>query len=525
MKSLLWKFFCVLCESSAPFAFGWPHSARLARALLVVLAAAALIPAHADLVVGSKRFTESYVLGEIARQTLQRAGVAAVHRQGLGNTAVMEQALATGGIDLYPEYTGTIVHELLKRQDAAPSLQQLNEWLAPRGLKVAVPLGFNNSYALAMREDEAARLGIATISDLAHLSAPLRLGLSHEFLVRADGWPALQRAYGLPFAPGSGLDHGLAYQALAQGQVDVVDAYTTDAQIPRLHLRVLRDDRAFFPRYDAVLLMRAQVDARPLAALQGRIDEDAMRAMNAQVEIDRRPFDAVARDFLAGGATQAARAAAAPVRAPTFVQRLFAPDLPRLLREHLTLVFASLAIALAIGVPLGVIAHRHPRAAGGLMGAVGMAQTVPSLALLAFLIALVGRIGFVPALLALTVYALLPIVRNTHAGLASVPAGLRQAALALGLREGQVLRSIELPLAVPTLFAGIKTAAVLNVGMATVATFIGAGGLGERIVAGLAVNDTAFMLAGAVPAAVLALLTQWVFDGVERLLLRRRPRG
>jgi osmoprotectant transport system permease protein len=147
-------------------------------------------------------------------------------------------------------------------------------------------------------------------------------------------------------------------------------------------------------------------------------------------------------------------------------------------------------------------------------------QPVPSLALLAFLIALLGRIGFVPALLALAVYALLPIVRNTHAGLAALPRGQREAGLALGLRDGQVLRSIELPLALPTLFAGLKTAAVLNVGTATVATFIGAGGLGERIVAGLAVNDTTLMLAGAVPAAALALLVQGAFDLLERRLAR-----
>jgi osmoprotectant transport system permease protein len=511
-----------------------PRAQRLARwlrALCLAACALSLAPAQAagELTVGSKRFTESYVLGEIVRQSLVRAGVPAVHRQGLGNTAVMEQALATGSVDLYPEYTGTIVRELLKK-DGSPSLAELNAWLALRGLKAGVPLGFNNSYALAMREDEAARLGIASISDLAKARQPLRLGLSHEFLVRADGWPALQRAYGLPFAPGSGLDHGLAYQALAAKQVDVVDAYTTDAQIARLKLRVLRDDRNFFPRYDAVLLMRAGVDERPLAPLAGRIDEAAMQAMNAAVEIDGQSFEAVAREFLArGAAAGAARpaASAAAARAPGFLERLLAPDLPRLLREHLVLVFASLALAVAAGVPVGVLAFRRPRLAGALMGLVGMAQTVPSLALLAFLIALVGTIGFVPALLALFVYALLPIVRNTHAGLASVPPGLRQAGAALGLREAQVLRAIELPLALPTVFAGIKTAAVLNVGLATVATFIGAGGLGERIVAGLAVNDTAYMLAGAVPAALLALLTQWVFDLLERRLVHtaRRDAG
>lgn len=493
---------------------------RTLHALLLALALLATAAHGADpIAVGSKRFSESYILGEIVRQTLAGAGLAAVHRQGLGNTAVMEQALANGSIDIYPEYTGTILRELL-RQDGSPTLAGMNAALAPRGLKAAVPLGFNNSYALAMREDEAARLGIATLSDLARTRAPLRLGLSHEFLVRADGWSALQRAYGLPFAPGSGLDHGLAYQALAAGQVDVVDAYTTDAQIARLKLRVLRDDRNFFPRYDAVLLMRAAVDDRPFAGLAGRIDETAMRAMNARVEVDGQTFEAVAREFLARG--RAAQAAApAPARAQGFVDRLLAPDLPRLVGEHLVLVFASLGLAVLVGIPVGILAHRQPRWSGTLMALVGAVQTVPSLALLAFLIAIVGTIGFVPALLALFVYALLPIVRNTHAGLASLPVGMRHAALALGLRQAQVLRSIELPLAAPTIFAGIKTAAVLNVGLATVATFIGAGGLGERIVAGLAVNDTAFMLAGAVPAALLALLTQWAFDALERLLLRR----
>ena len=466
--------------------------------------------------VGSKRFTESYVLGELVRQTLAQAGVPAEHRAGLGNTAVMAQALASGGIDVYPEYTGTIARELLQRTQPVDSLDELNRLLAPRGLKAAVPLGFDNSYALAMREADAARLGIVSIGDLAQRGGALRAGFSHEFLNRADGWPALRDAYALKLPTPGGLDHGLAYEALSRGQVDVVDVYTTDAQIARLGLRVLRDERGFFPRYDAVLLMRASLDDRPLAALKGRIDVKAMQAMNAAVELDRQPFDAVARRFLAGDP-----AAAAPAAKAGFLDRLFAPDLPRLLGQHLVLVFGSLALALAIGVPVGIAAFVWPRWSGLLMALVGMLQPVPSLALLAFLIALVGRIGFVPALLALTVYALLPIVRNTHAGLAAVAGGQRQAALALGLTPRQVLRHVTLPQAMPTLLAGVKTAAVLNVGTATVATFIGAGGLGERIVAGLAVNDTAWMLAGAVPAALLAWLTQWAFDAFERALWRR----
>lgn len=484
-------------------------------ALLAALLLGGSAPAWGEgpVQVGSKRFTESYLLGEIVTQTLTGAGVAAEHRQGLGNTAILAAALQQGQIDVYPEYTGTIVRELLKRDapaDAQASLVQLNTWLAPLGLKAAVPLGFNNSYALALREADAARLGLRTISDLAARAPVLRLGLSHEFQARADGWPALQRAYGLTLQPGSGLDHGLAYQALARGQVDLIDVYTTDAPLGRQPVRVLRDDRGFFPRYDAVLLMRATLDDAPLRPLAGRLPEPVMIGLNAQAELDGRPFAEVARGFLA--ATVAPAAARQGLWA-----RLWAPDLPRLLAQHLALVFGSLLMAVVVAVPLGVAAHLRPRLAGPVMAVTGLVQTLPSLALLAFLIAAVGRIGYLPALLALLVYALLPIVRNTHAGLQAVPAGLVQAAAALGLRRGQVLRAVELPLALPTLMAGVKTAAVTNVGTATVAAFVGAGGLGERIVAGLAVNDGDLMLAGALPAAVLAVLVQVLFDGLERL--------
>jgi osmoprotectant transport system permease protein len=152
----------------------------------------------------------------------------------------------------------------------------------------------------------------------------------------------------------------------------------------------------------------------------------------------------------------------------------------------------------------------------------GTLQTVPSLALLAILIPLMGRIGTVPALVALCAYALLPIVRNTCTGLLQVPSGLRNAALALGLTRRQALLKVELPLAAPVILAGVKTAAVMSVGTATIAAFIGAGGFGERITTGLALNDNDMLLAGAIPAALLALLTQAGFELAERLLARRR---
>ncbi|HLL12343.1 MAG TPA: glycine betaine ABC transporter substrate-binding protein, partial [Rubrivivax sp.] len=424
----------------------------LLKTLCLVGVLMVLVPAQAaePLVVGSKRFTESYILGEIVTQTLTANGIPAQHKAGLGNTGILEQALAGGAVDVYPEYTGTIVRELLKRGGAGegnPTLAELNGWLAPRGLKVVAPLGFNNTYALAMREQQAQALGIKNISDLTRLAPDaLKLALSHEFQVRADGWPALRRAYGLPQPPGKALDHGLAYEALKGGQVDLIDVYSTDAKVGGYGLRVLVDDKAFFPRYDAVLLMRAAVDERPLLQLAGRIDNATMVALNAQVEIDGMSFAETARRFLAGtaaGHAAGSSAAALPTSARQgFVARLLAPDLWPLLAQHLLLVFGSLMLAVLVAVPLGVLAWRRPRLAGLLLGVVGVLQTVPSLAMLAFLIALLGTIGLWPALLALFLYALLPIVRNTHAGLVGVAPGLTLAAQALGLNTAQTLRTV-----------------------------------------------------------------------------------
>jgi len=365
-----------------------------------------------------------------------------------------------------------------------------------------------------MRAQHAQSLGIRALGDLARHPA-LKLGLSQEFIGRADGWPGLKAAYRLPFATPAGLDHGLAYEALAAGRIDVMDIYTTDAKIERYGLRALEDERGYFPRYAAVLLYRLDLPRRApqawarLRALEGRIDERTMIRLNAAAELRGMSF-AQAAALLDGGAGQA------PAGRRTFLDALLGADFWRLTGQHLVLVLVSLAGSIAVGVPLGVAAAKRPGAAQLIFGAVGVVQTIPSLALLAFLIALLGAIGVVPALIALFLYALLPIVRNTHAGLESVGHGMRQAGLALGLRARDRLWCIEMPLALPSILAGIKTAAVINVGTATIAAFIGAGGYGERIVSGLALNDHATLLAGAVPAAVLALAVQWAFELGER---------
>lgn len=491
---------------------------RLALLLLVLPAVASAQTIN----VGSKRFTESYILGEILTQTMRPATEArVVHQQGLGNTAIVFSALKSGSIDLYAEYTGTIAFELLNRKSAANLLALASE-LESHGLGVGVPLGFSNTYALAMDAQRAAALGISRISDLAR-HPQLRLGLSQEFLNRKDGWRALKAAYGLMHAA-RGLDHGLAYAALANGQVDVIDVYSTDAKLTRYSVRQLEDDRRFFPPYEAIILYRLDFPARhpqawaALAMLQSRIDAPAMARMNAQAEISGRPFHDVAGDFLASISAGNGDPRTQDERR-TFWSVLTGPDLTRLTVQHLALVLASLIPAIVVGIPLGTWAAHSRRASHGIMAIVGLMQTVPALALLAFLITLLGTIGTVPAIVALFVYALLPIVRNTASGLEDIPLPLRESAQALGLSRAARIMRIELPLASRSILAGAKTSAVIAVGTATIAAFIGAGGYGERIVAGLAVNDTAMLLAGAVPAALLALAMQWAFDALELLLV------
>jgi osmoprotectant transport system permease protein len=490
---------------------------------------------EAAFIVGSKRFTESYILGEIVRLTAATAGQAE-HRQGLGNTAVVLAALKAGAIDAYPEYLGTIDAEILRHKTPSPREAIVRE-LAAQGLGIGVPFGFSNGYALAMPEEAAARLHIARVSDLA-AHPELVLGLSHEFLGRQDGWPGLAQRYGLPQRP-VGIDHGLSYDAMAEGRIAVTDVYTTDAQIAARHLRVLDDDLHYFPSYDAVLLYRldavaSHADAwRAIQGLSGRIPVATMIAMNANAELRHEPFAQIARDFMAGRvapvaaaspsvAGSAAATTSAPGNAPAaggdLLGRIFANDLPRLVGQHLLLVGVAVFFACLMGVPLGAAAAAWPRWEGPVMAVVGLLQTIPSLALLAILIPMLGRIGTVPALIALTLYALLPIARNTATGLGEVPRGLRDSGTALGLTAAQRWRAIDLPLAAPTIIAGIKTAAVITVGTATIAAFVGAGGLGERIVTGLALNDHALLLAGALPAAALALVTQGVFALVERLV-------
>jgi len=489
----------------------------LAAALLLAAAAsrAETPPARTRVVIGSKTFTESVILGELASALARESGAEVVHRVGLGGTRVLWDALLQGEIDLYPEYTGTLEYEILAGQGIHGEAA-LRAALAARGLRMGPSLGFEDGYALGMKAQDARRLGIRTLSDLRR-HPELRFGFTNEFMDRADGWPALRARYRLPQRDVRGLDHDLAYRGLDAGTLDVTDLYSTDADIRYYRLAVLEDDLHHFPAYRAVYLYRADLAERAPAVidaldrLAGRIDADAMRAMNARAKLDRVPETLVAADFLRDELGVADRSS----------PEHRAARLWRYTREHLALVAISLAAAIALALPLGVAAARHPRLGSAILAITGVLQTIPSLALLVLMIPLLG-IGAPPAIAALFLYSLLPIVRNTHAGLRGIPESLRESAEALGLPPRARLLRVELPLASPAILAGVKTAAVINVGTATLGALIGAGGYGQPILTGIRLDDVALLLEGAVPAALLALAVQAGFDALERVLV---PKG
>jgi len=497
-------------------------SRRLALVLAGLLASPTAATAAPDgaIRVGSKSFTESYILAEIAAQVIEQVGEARAERRvGLGGTGVTQRALESDSIDLYPEYTGTLTRVILK-DPSLQTIEAIRARLLSRGLTMSGPLGFANTYALAMRADRAERLGVRTISDLA--SHPeLRAAFSSGFLEREDGWPGLRTRYGLRLARTDVMEHALTYRAIASGDVDLMDVFSTDGQLERLRLRLLEDDRRFFPDYSAVLLVRREMTerfprtwARLRETLEGRLDDRRMAQLNAMVDLDGKHVTDAAAAFLSGSAPPATSAAAGGRHA-------IVGEIGALTRDHLLLVLISVGAAVVLGIPMGILAARFRRAGQLELSVIAMLQTVPALALLMFMIPLFG-IGKGPALVALSLYALLPIARNTYAGLMAIDRTLLEIAWVLRLGNLRRLLRIELPLSAITIMAGIKTAAVTTVGTATLAAFIGGGGYGTLIVRGLALDDTATILAGAAPAALMALAFHGLFELVDRWVV---PRG
>jgi osmoprotectant transport system permease protein len=467
--------------------------------------------------VGSKAFTEGVILGELSARLCASGarGAPVDHRRQLGGSVVLYRALVAGEIDAYVEYTGTLAKELVHVEDGR-DLGLIRSRLAASGIATTEPLGFGNTYALAVRESLAKERGLTTTSDLARHS-DLVFGLSHEIVARADGFPGLRERYGLSPREVRPMDHDVAYRAVASGGVDVTDVYTTDAEIPSLRLRVLDDDRGYFPSYRAILLYRKELEDRApgcvagFRRLEGRIDEDAMRAMNAAVKIHGRTENDVASSFLASSLGLVGSSSNDTLTTRVGVRT----------KEHLWLTSTSLLVSLLLGLPLGVACARVRRLRVVVMGIAGVVQTIPSLALLVVMIPLLG-IGAGPAIAALVLYSLFPVIEGTVTGLLGIAPQLVESADALGLPPWRRLWDVDVPLASPSIVSGIRTAAVLGVGTATLGAMVGAGGYGQPILTGVRLDSVPLLLEGALPAAALSLIVQGVFRFVEAKVV---PRG
>ena len=465
-----------------------------------------------SLTVGSKNFNENYLLAEVISQLFEHAGYRVDRNFGMSGTLIIYEALRTGEVDVYVEYTGTVAQVIFNDGDS--SLEGLNAQLLSQGVEMMPSIGFNNTYALTIKRDYAKQLGISTISELA-VQPNIDLGFSVEFLNRPDGWPGLVETYGFT-QQAIGMDHGLTYQAIDDGSIDVTDAYSTDGDLDRYDLLILEDNLNFFPRYSGVPLIRSELPIQARAAidnLTGRINESRMRELNGRIMLDGKSFAEVAAEFLAEEGF-VARSDNARGSGSDMWSRLWHNT-----SVHLQLTFIALSLGCAVGLPLGFTIYRSRRLSRSMLYIAGLMQTVPSIALLALFIPLFG-IGQTPAIIALFLYSLLPILRSTITALLTIDPVLKRAAEAMGMTRVQQLSQVLVPLALPNVLSGVKTAAIISIGTATLAAFIGAGGLGEPIVTGLALNDTSLILQGAIPAACLAILAEMLFDLLERALVK-----
>lgn len=483
--------------------------AALVVALIAVATLAFARSASPTIVVASKQDTEGQILAEIFAQLVEAQTPYAVARKtNLGGTLLVFDALRAGDVDVYPEYSGTIDAAILHRSLSFDAMRAAME--RQYRIYVSGELGFNNTYVLAMRADVASRLHVRTISDLA-AHPQLRWGVTPEFLRRSDGLPGLERAYGLGNVDAVDVEKSLAYQALDRGTIAVTDAYSTDGELLRYGFATLEDDRHFFPQYRALYLVRdatlssAPAIRRVLRELAWSIDDRTMTQLNARVDIDHESPAQVAAAFVARRFG---------VARPHLGDSTWAM-LGRALARHIELTVVTVFFCILIGVPLGILAAQRRTTGQIIMKIVGTLQTIPSIALLALMIPLFG-IGVVPAIVALVLYGLLPVVANTRAGIAQIPADLLDAAEGIGLSKSQRLRWVEIPLAVPFMLAGVRTSAVIAVGTATIAALIGAGGLGDFILSGLTLNDPHLLLLGAVPAALLAIAVDEIVYRAER---------
>lgn len=489
--------------------------------------------------IGSKIFTENILLAEMISLILEKNYGFTVDRKfKMGGTQILFNALRQNHIGIYPEYTGTAYMLFFKWDEDTNKPEvvyhRVKEHFAKHlQLSWSKPLGFENTYILVVRKKDKRFKNISLTSEINMLSPFLKIGMEHEFLEREDGFDNFSKKYNLNFKQKNilSMNEGLMYSALRNKKVDLIVGYSTAGQIRKFKLKTLEDDKNFFPVYSAAYLVNdptlKDFPEIQLAfkSLEGKISQEDMIRLNAQVDLLGYDISSTARNFLVSKnilSKSSKPALKKDYRTDSWVYFYLSRKdyFFRIFIEHLILVFFALVLALLVSFPIGLISVYNSRFEKITFTIINILQTVPSLALLALLIPIFG-IGFLPALVTLFVYSLLPMVRNIFEGIKNIDRNFIEVGAGLGLDFWQILRRIQIPLALPFILAGVRTSAVLVVGTAVLAALIGAGGLGDPIFRGIATLDTRLILMGAVPACLLALAIDQLLFLVEGVLVSK----
>lgn len=466
-------------------------------------------------------------------QLLEADGQEVVRKMNLGGTKVAFDALNHGGIHVYSDYTGTGYVMILK-MNGERNPQKVHdivsrEFLSRFDIQWSESLGFNNTYALTIRKADSSFKNFKTISDVSGKVSSYKIAAPYEFMERKDGFKGLSNEYNLNFAKDklTSMNAGLMYAAIKDKQVDFIVSYSTDGRIKAFNLRILKDDKNYFPPYNAAYLAKKDsfkkfpLLQKNIEKLEGLINEEEMIEMNDQVDrLKQEPKD-VAKNYLISKGLLKGEVIHQEVET-SFIQFMISrrADLFKLIWEHLLLSFVAIFAALLISLPTGVLLTKKEKLAKVVFPIVNTIQTIPSLALLGFLIPIMG-IGFAPAVLALFLYSLLPLVRNTYEGIKGVDRNFVEASKGIGLTNTQILLKVEIPLALPIILAGLRTATVIVIGTATLAALIGAGGLGDPIFRGVSTVNSNLILLGAVPAALLAIIADKLIGWSETHLVSK----
>lgn len=506
-----------------------------------VFSASLLAPAYSKqdkIRIGSRDFPESVLVAEILSTSIEKFTDYKVDRKfHLGGVKVCLAAMQSNNLDIYPDYTGSLIHNVLGEHDRNQYLvnyikMALNE---KYDFSITESLGFENSFVLAVRKSFAKKYNLETLSDLAsllssnkELAQNIRVAFKHSFLKRPDGYKMLQDIYAFDFQKLMALEYNIAYQNLKENRIDVIDAFSTDSRLKDPELTALKDDRNALIPYSSVYVYRNKLKQNfpEIMKIQKLLDEsltnEKMLELNSRIEAGE-PYKQVAESFIAELEHEPGFLDLSDDASLSFWQKRLKQDLPLLAKaflQHLRLAAVASLLASFIGIFIGIFISYRKKLAKLVLGFISVTQTIPSLALLALLIPFVG-LGFYPAVIALFIYALLPVIQNTYTGITTIPYKYIELANAIALKESQILFRVKLPMALSFILAGVRTSIVICIGTATLATFVGAGGLGDLIKAGIDLNSNYMIALGAVPAALLALSVSITLTKFERRFYSR----